>query len=395
MKRVIIATVATCLALLMAFNIYYAAWEKPPDIDVLKVGFLYENDGGSPYTYNFLIAQGALERQLDERVEVLSRSNVLVNETEEPLRELVKQGCGIIFAVTESDQVAKVAAACPQVQFCQVSQPGGAGETPSNFHTFNAQMAPARYVAGVAAGMKLREMIDAGELSADQALVGYVGAAAEPQVISGFTAFLIGVRTAAPEARMLVKYAGAWCDYSREKAAAEALIQAGCRVIANETHTIGPVVACEEAAAQRTMLLIGNDQSTLDLAPASTLVSLRSNWIPYVVGAAQAVLDGRAIERQVKGVANGSDLSAGFDQEWVQMLELNSLVAAQGTQERIDRLVDQLRRGRLNVFRGDYTGTDPLDAADTVDLKDGYAEYAAASYPAFHYILNDYITILE
>ena len=395
MKRVYIATVATCLALLLAFNLYYAAWKKAPSIDVLKVGFIYENDGSSPYTYNFLMAQNALAQQLGERVEVLSQSNVLENETEEPLRALVRQGCGIIFAVTESDQVARVAADCPQTQFCQVSRPGKRGELPGNYHTFNAQMTQARYAAGVAAGMKLREMIDSGALAASEALVGYVGARAEPQVISGYTAFLIGVRSAAPEARMLVKYAGAWCSYGREKAAAEALIQAGCRVIAHETHTIGPVSACEAATANHTMLLIGNDRSTLDLAPASTLVSLRANWTPYVVGAVQAVLNGRAIEREVKGIANGSDLSAGFDQNWVQLLELNSLVAAEGTQERLDKLTDQLRRGRLNVFKGDYTGVAYDDSTDTIDLRDGYNEYAGSTYPGFHYLLKDYITIME
>ena len=396
MKRVYITTAVTCLMLLLIFGVYYAAWEKAPDIDVLKVGFIYENDDSSPYTYNFLMAQNALEKRLGARVQILTRTNVLENETEEPLRELARQGCGLVFAITRSEQVAEVAASCPDTQFCQISRrSASAAELPANYHTFGAELYGARYVSGVAAGMKLREMIDNKEIAPSEALLGFVGAFEEPEVVSGYSAFLIGARSVAPEARMLVKYAGAWCNYSREKAAAEALLEAGCLVIAQHTHSIGPAVACEAAAASRKALLIGSNQNMIDIAPASTLVSFRTNWTPYVVGAAQAVLDGRPIEREVPGRANGNDLTAGFDQGWTQMLELNAMVAAEGTQERMDRLVEQLRRGRLSVFKGDYVGVSNADPKDTIDLTEGYAENEKSSYPTFNYLLKDYITILS
>lgn len=395
MKRVYITTVVTCAVLIALFCAYYTIWEKAPDIDTLKVGFLYEYDGSSPYTYNFLMVESRLKRELDDKVEVVSRTNVLENETEESLRELVRDGCDLIFAVTYSDQVMAVAEDCPKAQFCQISRPGAdPADYPANYHTFNVRLYEARYITGVAAGMKLREMLDAGEITADEALVGFVGAAAEPEIIANYTAFLIGVRSVAPEARLLVKYADAWCSYSREKAAAEALIQAGCRVIAQHTHTISPAVACEEAADTSPVLLIGSNQSMIDIAPTSTLVSMRANWAPYVLGAVRSMLSGKAIEHGVAGTANGNDLCAGFDCDWVQMLEVNHQVAAEGTQARIDALTDQLRRGRINVFRGDYTGVDPDDPGDTVDLRDGYTESARSSYPSFHYLLKDYVTIL-
>ena len=249
MKRVYITAALTALAVLIVYNFYHPVWSSHDETAILKVGFIYDGDDSTPDTYNFAMAEDAVRMQFPDSVETLSVNNVLADEAEDPLRDMVSRGCGVIFTNVFSTKVAKVAQEYPEVQFCQVSQPGGAGETPSNFHTFNAQMAPARYVAGVAAGMKLREMIDAGELSADQALVGYVGAAAEPQVISGFTAFLIGVRTAAPEARMLVKYAGAWCDYSREKAAAEAEREAAAAAKAEAAAEAEEVAEAVEAAA--------------------------------------------------------------------------------------------------------------------------------------------------
>ena len=396
MKRTVIVALITCLVLLAGFAVYYNAWERPPEIDVLKVGFVYENDESAPFTYNFYLSQRALEQQMGERVEIISRSNVLENETETPLRELAGEGCGIIFAITDSDQVMGVAEKCPQTQFCQVSRFNTDGvPMPANYHTFNARMDGVRYLGGVAAGMKLRELLDAGQLSPEEALVGFVGAKAKPEVISAYTAFLLGVRSVAPEARMLVKYTDTWCSYSREKAAAEALILKGCRVITQQTHTNGPVAACDAAAEKQPVFLVGSDQNTIDLAPMATLVSVRPNWTPYVTGAVEAVLSGRRIERSVAASANGSDLWAGLDRDWAQVLEVNALVAAPDTQAQLDRLAEQLRSGRLSVFTGDYRGVDPENPADTVDLKNGYPEYERSSYPTFHYVLEDYITVLE
>ena len=112
-----------------------------------------------------------------------------------------------------------------------------------------------------------------------------------------------------------------------------------------------------------------------------------------VVGAAQAVLDRKPIEKAVEGSVHDSDICAGFDLGWVQVLDLNKQIAAFGTQEKLDKAVEALRRGTLEVYRGDYTGVDPINPSDTCDLKLGYQENEKNSWPTFHYILNDVITV--
>ena len=396
MKRIYIVTLSTCLAILLGFGIYYAMWEYAPEIQVLQVGFLYENDASAPYSYNFSLAQEALEQTYGDRVQIHTLNNVLDSETMEPLRDMAREGCDIIFASTASDQVLQVAEEFPEIQFCQIAVRDTRRKgLPDNFHTFNPQIYQARYVSGIAAGMKLRELLDSGAIQPEQAVAGFVCPSDSPSTTSSYTAFLLGMRSVAPEARLLLKYTRAWCSYILEKNAAEALIAGGCQIIAQNTHSIGPVVACEEAcAAGNQVYHIGYSRSMLDIAPAATLVGLRANWTPYVTGAVEAVLAGVDIESNIAGSVHGNDISAGFDHDWVQMLEMNPGNAAEGTQEAMDRAIEQIRHGRLNVFKGDYIGVNMNDEEDTVDLTNGFVENAQSSYPSFHYRLKDYVSVL-
>jgi len=390
MKRVYITTAVVCLALLLVFATVFSAWDGPPVESVLKVGFLYANDDLTPYTHNFALTEQELIRAYGDRVEVLALNNVPEQESEEPLRELARKGCGIIFIYSRTPQAVSLASEFPQTQFCQVSRSDAPQvQAPNNYHTFNAAVHEARYVAGIAAGMKLRQMLDRGMIRPEEALVGFVGANDGPEVLSAATAFLLGVRSVAPEATMRLRYTGAWCDYSREKACAMALIDEGCRIIAQHTATIGPSVACEETFNRKRVYHVGQDQSLIDIAPASTLVSVRVNWTPYVLGAVEAVLNRRPIERQVRGHVRGRDICAGFDREWVQVLELNQQNAVEGTREALDKAVEALRKGSLEVFTGPYTGVNPRDPSDTVDLSEGWRENAEGSAPGFHYLLEN------
>ena len=115
-----------------------------------------------------------------------------------------------------------------------------------------------------------------------------------------------------------------------------------------------------------------------------------------VLGAVDAVMANKTIESVVPGRIHGTDISAGFEKGWVEMLDLNLQVAAPGTQLAMDRAIDQFKRGSVDfVFKGNYIGVDPDDPSDTFDLRNGYIENSRCSYPMFHYILNDIITIEE
>ena len=252
-----------------------------------------------------------------------------------------------------------------------------------------------RYISGVIAGMKLKEMIDEGVITVDQAKVGYVAAYPYAEVISGYTAFLLGVRSQVPEATMDVKYTYTWSSYNIEKNCAEELIARGCVILSQHSDTTGPAVACEEMFAEKAVYHVGYNQSMIDIAPTTSLISARINWEPYMVSACEAVLENKKIEKCVKGQVHGNDIGAGFEEGWVEMLELNSLVAAKGSDEKIEELKEEFRKGKIEVFKGDYTGVNPDDPNDTYDLNKGYKENSEHSAPTFHYVLQNVITIVE
>ena len=193
---------------------------------------------------------------------------------------------------------------------------------------------------------------------------------------------------------MRVRYTHTWSSYAQEKAAAQQLIEEGCVVISQHTDTIGPAIACEEASPARRVYHVGYNQSMSEVAPGSSLVGVRICWEPYVTAAVDAVMRRKPIETVVSGRIHGTDVSAGFEKGWVELVDLNQQIAAPGTQEAMDSAIEQFRRGGGDfVFRGDYTGVDPDDPGDTCDLSGGYVENENTSYPTFHYILDDLIII--
>ena len=202
MKRNWIVTAAVCLAVLLIASLTTGYWDNARREEKLKVGFIYSEDESTPYTANFVRAQRALEEKYGDEIEVISRSNVVGRECERPMIEMVQDGCQILFINLDSEIPVTLAWQYPEVQFCQVSLPTVSMEgTPENYHTFNGEIYQARYASGVAAGMKLRQLIDGGELQPEEAIVGYVGANSSTEVISGYTAFLLGVRSIAPRRR--------------------------------------------------------------------------------------------------------------------------------------------------------------------------------------------------
>ena len=326
---------------------------------------------------------------------ILTRSNVLDDQMEDPIRDLAAKGCDIIFFNGYSELVRQLAPEFPNIQFCQTSYMDMSGQTvPANYHTFKGEAYQGRYVSGIAAGMKIRQLISEGIITEDQAVVGFVAAFPTSEVISGYTAFLLGVRSVVPQAVMRVRYTETWSSYAQEKSAAQQLIAGGCVIISQHTDTIGPAIACEEASQSRPVYFVGYNQSMSEVAPGTSLVTARICWEPYVLAAVDALMTNRKIESTVSGRIHGTDVSAGFEKGWVEMVDLNLQAAAPGTQEAMDSATEQFRRGNTDfVFRGDYRGTDPNDPSDTCDLRNGYIENENTSFPLFHYILSDIITI--
>ena len=397
MKRAYIVTALTCSVILAALVLIFRLLNLSGGRDHLTVGFIYDNDESTPYTYNFSLAKDALEKKYGDKVTVLTCSNVLDEEMEEPLRNLADKGCDIIFFNGYSELVMKLASEYPNIEFCQTSYMDMSNKTvPANYHTFKGEAYQGRYVSGIAAGMKIKQMIDEGTITENQALVGFVAAFPTSEVISGYTAFILGVRSVVPQAVMQVCYTQTWSSYAQEKSAAQGLIADGCIIISQHTDTIGPAIACEEASETKEVYFVGYNQSMSEVAPGTSLVTSRVCWEPYALSAVEALMSNKTIESVVTGRIHGTDVSAGFEKGWVELVDLNLQVAAPGTQEVMDSAIEQFKKGNGNfVFKGDYTGVNPDNPSDTYDLRNGFIENANTSYPLFDYVLTDVVTVKE
>lgn len=398
MKRVYLITIVTAI-LMIAGTFGLTRLSKHSERDgAMKVGFLYVGDSCDTYTNNFLRAQEAIELEYGEKVETFAKYNVAEGAEEDYLQELVDAGCELIFATSYgySATVKKMAEQNPDIEFCMATgDNANEGNILENYHTFMGEIFEGRYISGVVAGMKMKEMIDTGKITPLRAKVGYVAAFPYAEVISGYTAFFLGVRSVVPNAVMSVIYTNSWSDYELEKKDAERLIEEGCVIISQHSDTSGAAVACEEKSYVYPVYHVGYNQSMSDVAPTTSLISSKINWKQYMVQATGAVLRGKKIEKSVKGNIHGNDISGGLHEGWVQMLKLNGAIAAKGTQEKIDELIYGFSEHKIHVFVGDYTGVNPYDPQDTIDLKTEFVENAVSSAPKFCYVLDHVIRIEE
>ncbi|MBR3300876.1 MAG: BMP family ABC transporter substrate-binding protein, partial [Clostridia bacterium] len=190
---------------------------------------------------------------------------------------------------------------------------------------------------GIAAGMKLNEMIKAGKITEDKALMGYVGAYTYAEVMSGYTSFYLGAKSVCPSVKMNVKFTGSWYDYDKEKAAAESLISGGCVIISQHADSYGAPEACEAAGVPN----ISYNGSTQDVGPKSYIVSSKIDWTPYFKYMINCAKEGKKIDTDWTGtIETGS----------VKLLDINKDVAAEGTQEAIDKAIEEFKAGTLKVF---------------------------------------------
>ena len=192
---------------------------------------------------------------------------------------------------------------------------------------------------------------------------------------------------------MRVKYSNALSNFLIEKNLAKTLIGEGCVIIAQNSGTAGPAAACQEVFGKKPVFHVGFNASMIDEAPSSSLVSARINWDPYIVDAVRAVKNYSTIETVVMGNVNGNDAWGGFDHGWLEMLELNENIVPEGTEAEMNRVIDSIKKGQIEVFKGPFIAENPDDPRIVVDLKWGYPENRSSSKPNYHYILRDYITV--
>ena len=362
--------------------------EKKEDAGSMKVGFICLHDENSTYDLNFI--NGAKEACKNLGI---SEDNYIIKtnipegqECYDAAAELVDAGCGIIFADSfgHEDYMIQAAKEYPEVQFCHSTGTKAHTEGLDNYHNAFASIYEGRYLAGVAAGLKLKEMIDAGDIKAEEAKIGYVGAFTYAEVVSGYTSFFLGARSIVPEATMDVTFTGSWYDETAEKEGATKLIDGGCVLISQHADSMGAPTACEKAGVPD----VSYNGSTVESCPNTFIVSSRINWAPYYEYAIKAAQDGEKIDTDWTGT-----LKTGS----VELTEVNEKAAAKGTQEKLDEVKAQLESGELHVFETSAftvgekkqesykadVDTDEAFQGDTEVISDGYfheSEYRSAPY---------------
>ena len=359
-----------------------------PAADNFKVGFIFLHDENSTYDLNFMNAAKAAceELGLSEDQYIFKTNIAESQECQEAAEELADAGCNIIFADSFGHESFLLDAAkeFPEVQFCHATGTMAHTEGLSNFHNAFASIYEGRYLAGVAAGLKLNEMIEAGEFTADEAKIGYVGAFTYAEVVSGYTSFFLGARSVCPSATMEVTFTGSWYDETAEKEAANKLIADNCKLISQHADSMGAPTACETAGVPN----VSYNGSTVDSCPNTFIVSSRIDWAPYYVYAITAAMNGEAIDADWTGtLATGS----------VVLTDVNEAVAAAGTVEKLAEVKAALEDGSVHVFdTATFTvdgavvdsfmadiDTDPDYTPDTEVVSDGYvheSEYRSAPY---------------
>lgn len=335
----------------------------------IKVGFVHVSDPSDMgYTYNHhegtLAMQEALGLSDDQ---IVNKFNVAEGaECDTALRELVDAGCNIIFATSFGfeDYVKEVAAEYPDIQFCHATGYQAAGSGLSNMHNYFASVYEARYLAGIAAGLKT-----------ETNKLGYVAAFPFAEVISGYTAFYLGAKSVNPEVTMEIMYTNSWNDPTVESQVAKALIEKGCDVISQHSDSTAPATTAEDNGVWQ----VGYNNDMIDAAPKASLISARINWGIYVTEAVQAVINGETIPTDwCKGLADGA----------VYLSDLNTDIAADGTKEAIDAAAEALKSGEIHVFDGPLKGTSP--EGETIELAEGeyFHEQEEVSAPSWCYVVE-------
>ena len=371
--------------------------QSAADLSALKVGFIFLHDENSTYDLDFMNA--AKEACETLGVESVFKTNIPEDQScYEAAAELADAGCNIVFADSfgHEDYIIQAAKEFPEVQFCHSTGTKAHTEGLDNYHNAFASIYEGRYLAGVAAGLKLNEMIDNGDFAAEDAKIGYVGAFTYAEVVSGYTSFFLGARSVCPTATMEVTFTGSWYDETAEKEAANKLIANGCKLVSQHADSMGAPTACETAGVPN----VSYNGSTISACPNTFIVSSRIDWAPYYEFVINAVANGDTIPADWTGtLATGS----------VVLTEVNEAAAAAGTADKIAEVKAALEAGTIHVFdTANFTvggetltsymadvDTDANYEADTEVILDGYFHESEMRSAPYFDLRIDGITLLD
>ena len=341
-----------------------------------KIGVIYVGDDNEGYTAAHIEgihaaakALGIPEENIIEKFEIGE-----TQDCKEAAVDLAESGATMIISNSYGHQsyMQEAAAEYPDVTFISMTGDTAANSGLPNFKNAFNQTYQSRYVSGVVAGMKLKELVDNGTVTKDKMpdafvgddiKIGYVGAFPYAEVVSGYTAFYLGVKSIVENVHMYVEYTNDWASQTKEAETANSLVAKGCVIISQHADTTGAPSTIESALASgKTVYSVGYNVSMLAVAPKAALTSASNDWSVYYTYAFKEWLDGKAMDI-------ATDWSEGYDTGAVCITELGESVA-EGTAEKVAEVEAAIKDGSLNVFDASTftVGGEKIDDKTGVDL---------------------------
>lgn len=338
-------------------------------LENIKIGFIHIGDPSDKgYTYNHDLGTKNMQETLGLRDDqIINKYNIPESSAcDTAIRELIEAGCNIIFATSFGfeDYMKAVAAEYPDIEFCHATGYQAQSAGLANFHNYFGNIFEARYLSGIAAGLKTKTN-----------KLGYVAAMPYAECISGYDAFYLGALSVNPDVTMEVIYTNNWNDPSAEAQAAQALIDNGCDVIGQHCDSTAPMTTAEANGVWG----VGYNSDMIEAAPNAVLTSAVWDWSRYLVFAVQCVVDGKPIP---------TDWSGGIKDGVCNVSALNKATIAEGTEEAINQAREMIVSGELQIWAG------PLyDNQGNEVVKAGEVFVEPQSAPSFNHVLKG-ITVL-
>ena len=319
----------------------------------LKVGVILVGDENEGYTYAHIkgIQEAAKELGLTED-QIIWKYSIPEDATcTETALDLADQGCNLIISNSYGHQpyMQEAAKEVPEAQFVAMTGDTAATSGLDNFSNAFTYVYESRYVSGVVAGMKLAELVAEDKLSdanydGENIKIGYVGAYPYAEVVSGYTAFFLGIQSIVPNVTMEVTYTNSWFDITKEGAAAEALMADGCVIIGQHADSTGAPSAVQAALEKGTVAYsVGYNVDMLNVAPQAALTSATNNWEVFYKYAFSTALKGEKLV---------TDWAEGYTTGTVAITELGES-CAEGTAEKVAEVEAAIHDGSLHVFNTD------------------------------------------
>jgi basic membrane protein A len=333
-------------------------------LETVKVGFVHIGDASDMgYTYNHDKGTKKMAETLGLKdAQIVNKYNISEDKAcDTAVRELVEAGCNIIFATSFGfeDYMLEVAKDFPDVVFCHATGYKAADSGLANFHNYFGDIFEARYLSGIAAGLKTQTN-----------KLGYVAAMPYAECISGYDAFFLGARSVNPNVTMEVVYTNDWNNPTAEAQAAQALIGRGCDVLGQHVDSTAVLTTAESNGVWG----VGYNSDMIGAAPNAALTSAIWDWSIYLT---------YAVNQLVKGEKIPADWSGGYADGVCALSALNDAIVADGTKEAVEAAEALLLAGSLQVFAGPLT-----DNTGATVVEAGAVFVEPKSAPSFDHVLE-------